>query len=366
LKVSTVDPNRMQKPFISVLIDTYNHERFIEEAVRSVLSQDYPHELREILVVDDGSIDRTPEILAQFGEAIRVLRKSNGGQASAFNYGIPQCRGEIVAFLDGDDWWAPGKLRLLADAFSSNPSVGLVGNSITEALSGGVRRSELVRDTPRFRIDSVAGARSFRQRKSFLGTSRMSYRAELLRRIGTVPESLVFEADEFVFTLGAVFSEVLILREPLTYYRLHDQNLFQIADGNKDSLRRKYQVLRSLRLALQERLQAERVPPDVATIILDAIEAEADVLRLAADGGTPLEAVRVELRNYRLMHEDAPVFRRALKYVSMVPALFIPPAKYAAIRQKLAANAVYRKFRARFLPVLGPSHVDRTGHWSAP
>src|SRR5271168_3544451 len=134
----------MQKPFISILIDTYNHERFIGEAVRSVLAQDYPRELREILVVDDGSTDRTPEILAQFGDAIRVLQKTNGGQASAFNYGIPKCHGEIVAFLDGDDWWAPEKLQLLAAAFDSNPSVGLVGNSITEVLPGGVQRSELV------------------------------------------------------------------------------------------------------------------------------------------------------------------------------------------------------------------------------
>lgn len=360
------DRQRMQKPFISILIDTYNHERFIGEAVRSVLAQEYPQELREILVVDDGSTDRTPEILEQFGDAIRVLRKPNGGQASAFNYGIPKCRGEIVAFLDGDDWWMPGKLNLLADAFASNPSVGLVGNGITEVLSGGVQRSELVRDAPRFRIDSVAGARLFRQRKSFLGTSRMAYRAELLQRIGAVPESLVFEADEFVFTLGSLFSDVLVLREPLTFYRLHDANLFQLADGNKTSLRRKYQVLLALHQALQERLGLERVPKDVAQVILESIQADADVLRIAVEGGTPLEAVRIELRTYRLSHEDASFFRKTLKYASMLPALFIPPAKYAALRQRLAANSLYRKFRARFLPVLEPTHVDRTGQWSAP
>jgi glycosyltransferase involved in cell wall biosynthesis len=356
----------MQKPFISVLIDTYNHERFIGEAVRSALAQEYPQELREILVVDDGSTDRTPEILGQFGDAIRVLRKQNGGQASAFNYAIPQCRGEIVAFLDGDDWWMPEKLTLLADAFGSNASVGLVGNGITEVLAGGVQRSELVRDAPRFRIDSVAGARLFRQRKSFLGTSRMAYRAELLKRIGLVPASLVFEADEFVFTLGSLFSDVLVLREPLTFYRLHDANLFQLADGNKASLRRKYQVLVALHQELQKRLREEDVPKDVAKVVLESIQADADMLRIEVEGGTPLEAVRVELRTYRLTNEDAPFFRKALKYASMLPALFIPPAKYASLRQRLAANSVYRKLRARFLPVLGPSHVDRTGHWSAP
>jgi glycosyltransferase involved in cell wall biosynthesis len=101
----------MAKPFVSVLIDTYNHERFIEKAIVSVLEQDFPSGEREILVVDDGSSDRTPEIVRKFEPHVRLLRKANGGQASAFNAGIPECKGEIVAFLDGDDWWARNKLK---------------------------------------------------------------------------------------------------------------------------------------------------------------------------------------------------------------------------------------------------------------
>src|SRR5713226_7752819 len=102
----------MSKPYVSVLIDTYNHERFIEQAITSVLDQDMSMANVEILVVDDGSTDRTPNIVGSFGPRVRLLRKPNGGQASAFNAGIPECHGEIIAFLDGDDWWSPGKLRL--------------------------------------------------------------------------------------------------------------------------------------------------------------------------------------------------------------------------------------------------------------
>lgn len=94
----------MGKPFVSVLIDTYNHERFIEQAIVSVLEQDFPASDREIIVVDDGSTDRTQEIVRKFKPHIRLLCKENGGQASAFNAGIPECKGEIVAFLDADDW----------------------------------------------------------------------------------------------------------------------------------------------------------------------------------------------------------------------------------------------------------------------
>lgn len=91
---------------------------------------------------------------------MRILRKDNGGQASAFNFAIPQCEGEIVAFLDGDDWWAPTTLSSIVDAFASRPAVGLVGHSITEVLPDGTRRSELVRDDLHFQIDSADGASS--------------------------------------------------------------------------------------------------------------------------------------------------------------------------------------------------------------
>ncbi len=104
----------MAKQFASVLIDTYNHERFIEQAIVSVLEQDFPATDREIVVVDDGSTDRTPEIVRKFEPRVRLLRKENGGQASAFNAGIPECQGEIIAFLDGDDWWAPNKPTALS------------------------------------------------------------------------------------------------------------------------------------------------------------------------------------------------------------------------------------------------------------
>jgi glycosyltransferase involved in cell wall biosynthesis len=102
----------MAKPFVSLLIDTYNHEKFIEQAIVSALEQDFPAADREIIVVDDGSSDRTPAVVRKFELHVRLLRKKNGGQASAFNAGIPECKGEIVSFIDGDDWWASHKLQL--------------------------------------------------------------------------------------------------------------------------------------------------------------------------------------------------------------------------------------------------------------
>ena len=138
----------MAQPFISVLIDTYNHERFIEQAINSVLEQDLAQKQCEVIVVDDGSVDRTPDLVRRFEPRVRLIRKANGGQASAFNAGIPECRGEIIAFLDGDDWWAPGKLAAVANAFASGSNVGLVGHGITEVYSDGREHTELLRENP--------------------------------------------------------------------------------------------------------------------------------------------------------------------------------------------------------------------------
>src|SRR6516225_6521253 len=104
-------------PLFSVLIDTYNHQGYIEQAVVSAIEQDFPASDYEILVVDDGSTDHTPEIVRKFEPRVRLLRKENGGQASAINYGTAHAKGTFVAFLDGDDIWLPSKLSRVASEF---------------------------------------------------------------------------------------------------------------------------------------------------------------------------------------------------------------------------------------------------------
>ena len=78
----------MREPAVSVLITTYNHGRFVGEAIESLLSQDFPPDRFEIPVVDDGSTDDTQERVKKYGERIRYFYRPNGGQAAALNYGI--------------------------------------------------------------------------------------------------------------------------------------------------------------------------------------------------------------------------------------------------------------------------------------
>ncbi len=349
----------MARSFVSILIDTYNHERFIEQAIVSVLEQDFPASDLEVIVVDDGSTDRTPEIVKKFESQVRLLRKENGGQASAFNAGIQECQGEIVAFLDGDDWWAPGKLHAVVGALASDASVGLVGHGITEVFSDGRQHTELLREVPRFRIDSVAGARLFRLRKSFLGTSRMTLRSDVLRKIGKVPEALRIQADEYLFTLAGLFSDVLILRDSLTFYRLHESNAFQVSDGSVQALRRKQAVLDALAESLKIKFAEHQLEGPIASIVVESVKTEADLIRLSIDGGFPWETIRTELRSYRIMHENASTAHWMFKGLALIPACIMTSRLYYSLRQYFVQNRIYRKAREKWLPFLQPAHVDR-------
>jgi glycosyltransferase involved in cell wall biosynthesis len=187
----------------------------------------------EILVVDDGSTDRTPEIVRKFEAHVRLLRKTNGGQASAFNAGIPEARGEIVAFLDGDDWWAKEKMSVVVDYLEGRPHIGFVGHGIYEFDSATSRTAATIPQRARkVSFDIVFNGKFFRQMMCFFGTRRVSIRRNILSRMLPVPEQLVIEADESV----SAYSAAGLILQPLTFYRLHADNLFQVR--KKDETRR--------------------------------------------------------------------------------------------------------------------------------
>ena len=111
--------NAANRPLVSVIIPTFNRAWAVERAVDSVLDQDYrPFEL---IVVDDGSTDQTAEILARYGNQLTVLCQENRGVSAARNAGIARAEGDLIAFLDSDDFWRPKKLTVQVDFFTSNP-----------------------------------------------------------------------------------------------------------------------------------------------------------------------------------------------------------------------------------------------------
>ncbi len=96
-------PDITSLPFVSVIIPAYNKEKFISETIDAVKNLSYPENLLEIIAVDDGSTDRTHDILKKIS-GIRLYRKKNGGRADALNYGIEMAKGGIIACVDADSY----------------------------------------------------------------------------------------------------------------------------------------------------------------------------------------------------------------------------------------------------------------------
>jgi glycosyltransferase involved in cell wall biosynthesis len=109
---------RTKFPLVSVIIPTYNRGWIVKEAIDSVLDQDFSD--YELIVVDDGSDDNTREILGAYGTAITVLQQPNRGVSAARNRGIAAAAGGLIAFLDSDDLWLPGKLKTQVKFFEEN------------------------------------------------------------------------------------------------------------------------------------------------------------------------------------------------------------------------------------------------------
>jgi glycosyltransferase involved in cell wall biosynthesis len=110
-------------PLISCIVPVFNGERYLREALDSILSQTYRP--LEILVVDDGSTDGTAALVAGYGDRVRSLFQPNAGQAAARNLGLSEARGEFVAFLDQDDLWHPEKLDRQLARFAVRPDLDL-------------------------------------------------------------------------------------------------------------------------------------------------------------------------------------------------------------------------------------------------
>jgi glycosyltransferase involved in cell wall biosynthesis len=339
--------------WLSVLIDTYNHERLIEQAINSVLEQDFPASEREVIVVDDGSADRTAKIVRRFAPQVRLVTKKNGGQASAFNAGIPECRGEVIVFLDGDDWWAPGKLRRMAQVFGEDPALGMIGHAFIESFDHGTQRIISPNEKVRLHVNNVSAATFFRLNRCYFGTSRLALRADLARKIVPLPEALVFEADEYLFTMAAALGPFVILPDALTHYRVHAGNLFLGAGASKAGERRKAQVIAELAHALRASLPGTGAPQAVVQALLEIVEAEATQLRLKVDGGWPWETFQTERTIYRVQHSDAAVKSKMFRILSMVPALALPPRWFYGGRQWLGAQKWYKRARAGAVPVPG-------------
>lgn len=117
-------PSHATLPLVSVVVPCFNYGRYVAAAIESALNQNWP--AVEVIAVDDGSTDDTLAVLNSFGSAIRVIHRENGGVNAATDAGVAAARGALITFLDADDTWPPGRVRVLAETLLAHPEAGAV------------------------------------------------------------------------------------------------------------------------------------------------------------------------------------------------------------------------------------------------
>jgi len=206
-------------PTVSVIIPTYNRAHMLREAIQSVLDQTYQD--WELIVVDDGSTDGTPEAVKPYlaDSRIHFLKRENSGLGSARNFGIRIAKGKYLAFLDDDDLFLPHKLEKQVAWLEAHQEVGLLYSYI-QIVDGNDGKMSNPRTSP------LKPGRSFIElfQKNFIQVATVLIRRECFERLGYFDELIDGSEDYFMWLRIAERFPIDYLPETLAIYRKHGQN----------------------------------------------------------------------------------------------------------------------------------------------
>jgi len=201
-----------ETPLVSVVIPVFNGARFLREAIESVLAQTYANV--EIVVVDDGSTDETPAMIASF-DTVRGMRQEHAGQATARNRGVAAARGEYVAFLDADDVMLPDRLERQVAYLREHPECACVLGRQQIAVEAGVE--------PPAWVANGGGDGSVSE---LVQPMSALVRRSAFDRIGPFDTSFRFAEDvDWLFRAQDSDVGVAILQEAVLVRRIHGDNL---------------------------------------------------------------------------------------------------------------------------------------------
>ena len=235
---------------ISCIVPVYNGERYLSEALQSIFAQSYRP--LEVIVVDDGSTDNTPQVVARFKNCIRYLEQSNKGPSATRNLGVSAARGDFVAFLDPDDLWHPEKLARQMARFEARPELDLCVAHV-QLFWVPELREEAARLRNQARLNTVPGYTT-----GTLLTSRTFFDT-----VGEFDASFWFgDATDWFLRAADGGAVMELLPDVLLYHRMHTTNLTrrQISASRDEFLRIVKRSLDNRRQA-GKRLESLQFPP---------------------------------------------------------------------------------------------------------
>jgi len=215
-----------QFPLVSILINNYNYENYVSQAIESALNQTYDRV--EVVVVDDGSKDNSRDVIEKYGDRIVSVFKPNGGQGSAFNAGFAASQGDLICFLDADDYCFPEKASQIAKAFQNDPELGWVFHRLkrVDAEGQSLDSSGGMTEFGRFDFRSQI-LKGQAVRPIFPATSGLCFRREILQQALPVPEPLRISADNFLRLTAIHLAPGLLLDSELAVHRIHGSNSYE-------------------------------------------------------------------------------------------------------------------------------------------
>lgn len=224
-----------QTPLVSIIINNYNYARFLPQAIETALAQTYPN--LEVIVVDDGSTDHSWEVIAAYGERLLAIAQSNGQQGKAFNTGFASSRGEIILFLDADDYLFPEAVQQIVAVWEPGLAKVHYRLQVVDADSqplpftypqGGKRLATGVIWPHLLQMATYAG----------VPTSGNALSRQALTAVSPIPDEFNTMADDYLSVLIPFYGEVRAIEAPLGAYRLHGHNQWAMATLTSERLHR--------------------------------------------------------------------------------------------------------------------------------
>ncbi|HMJ33100.1 MAG TPA: glycosyltransferase [Baekduia sp.] len=210
-------------PRVTVVVSAYNLARFLPAGLDSALAQDWPADALEIVVVDDGSTDETPQVLARYAGRITTVRQPNAGLVAAVDRGLAEATGDYIALLDADDEWPADRVRRQVEFLQANPAVGLVHGDMEVIDADGAVI------TPSFFADRGYQPTSGRVlgrllAGNFISGGASMFRAALLPALLPIPTDAAYP-DWWLAANVAAIAEIAHLPGVFNRYRFHGANM---------------------------------------------------------------------------------------------------------------------------------------------
>ncbi|UIE37507.1 glycosyltransferase family 2 protein [Leptodesmis sichuanensis] len=267
------------EPLVSIIINNYNYDRFLAQAIDSGLNQTYPH--IEVIVVDDGSTDNSRGVIAGYGDRITPIFQENGKQGAALNNGFAASHGDIILFLDSDDYLLPMTAERVVEAWK--PEVAKIHYRL-QVVDAESKPSGTFIPTTTMKLASGEVWRQLLQDGGYVSTpmSGNAYSRAALAQIVPIPDAYKTTADDYLMISIPFYGDLVGIEDSLGAYRIHDSNQWALTSVSGSRFRRFVQHDLQNFALLQQRAKefGFEVPSDVEMRSLGRLWSRLASLRL--------------------------------------------------------------------------------------